>query len=1135
MPTTLGLHIDVKSIGWTLVDSESKRIKSMGVHVFPTGSKNFGFGKREMSKRSQRRQQRIIRIRFARKRARKVKLLLVLSKYGLCPGSQKAISNWKKTKLFPAEELESWLRLNPYALRVKALEEPITLMELGRIFYHVAQRRGFPLTERSIESSNGGLFRGFPRSNRRGIKELQPHLTHQTLGVYLSQLYPLPYQSYRHAPIRIRNRFIARSMYQNELEAIWEVQKPHHSILTDELKIELIGGNHKGKKQPGIIFFQRPLKSQKHKVGKCLYEPQKTKCCVSSLTYQEVLAYRWVNTLLKNGVPLDTEERERVVRYFLTHRKFTFEAVIRLLDASNSQFNKKSDELIIGSFVFSEFSKKEYFGSEWFDFDAKTREDIWHVLYFFKDQSKLVSYAELHWGFSSFHAQKISRMTLDKRYAPISKKAARNILFFLKRGVVYDLAVVLGGVKNALSKHWDEIAEKDITFITNKVIELYKQFPFFGFTMHLKEFLTDYLQLNEFQISKLYGQNSRILQTNSHSKFEFSKKADDEVYRFQSPPLITALFQARKVINAIVEEHGPLDHIKIQLNTKLKVNKYQRYFYKLDKKRISHNHIRYCKILEELTVITSPSNILKYQLWEECQHTCPYSGEKIPLERLFTKAIQIVYIHPWSRSLNDASLNKTLCVSYIAEDLNQYTPFEFFNEYRAYQWGEVVERASRLFENTSDFPSNHKKFRLFIKRYNKRNVLKNHLQDPNFISQELRCFFTQVCPDVSVVLNYASLHLRKHWKLDAVLLQKGSSKDIREVALHSYISTLLDTTVLTELLKWDRYRVAPNSEFPIPYKEFKQQVEYHLSRILVSHLKANRIYVRRKIHNPVLEEKNLGVAVRGKLHKETVYSYRRAPTESSYSFHIRKPIESFLTETQVHKIVDPVIKKIVLDRITAVGGFQNGRVPPTIFMETNAEGFRIPKLFVPNKKGGDPVPISSVRIKETFNGAVKLKANENMYVNPRNNHHILIYKSGAEIKEDIVTLWEAVRRKAAKEPLYQLTVAKAEALTTLHSNDLFLLGIQDLDENIEKESRSFLSKHLYRVQKLSSMYYEFRLAYHQDISYFQTPEFIRITNFGDKKTGWKTLNPIKVNVSYAGNITRAKSPLKKLTNTPSML
>jgi len=67
------------------------------------------------------------------------------------------------------------------------------------------------------------------------------------------------------------------------------------------------------------------------------------------------------------------------------------------------------------------------------------------------------------------------------------------------------------------------------------------------------------------------------------------------------------------------------------------------------------------------------------------------------------------------------------------------------------------------------------------------------------------------------------------------------------------------------------------------------------------------------------------------------------------------------------------------------------------------------------------------------------------------------------------------------------------------------------------------------------MYYEFRLAYHQDIGYFQSPEFIRITNFGDKRTGWKTLNPIKVNVNYAGVITRVKTPIKNLTNNPSML
>ena len=184
----------------------------------------------------------------------------------------------------------------------------------------------------------------------------------------------------------------------------------------------------------------------------------------------------------------------------------------------------------------------------------------------------------------------------------------------------------------------------------------------------------EYLQLTDFQISKLYGKSARILDTNTHSTFEFSKESDDEVYRFHNPPLITSLFQTRRVINALVKQYGPIAHLNVQLNPKLKVNKYQRYFYKLDARRISHNHARYIREIGAMRENITPANILKFELWEECKHTCPFSGEEIPLERLFTQEFKIVYIHPWSRSLNDATINKTLCVARLHEKLKNLTP-----------------------------------------------------------------------------------------------------------------------------------------------------------------------------------------------------------------------------------------------------------------------------------------------------------------------------------------------------------------------------------------------------------------------------------------------------------------------------
>jgi|TARA_B100000767_G_C19757271_1_gene533525 CRISPR-associated endonuclease Csn1 len=87
------------------------------------------------------------------------------------------------------------------------------------------------------------------------------------------------------------------------------------------------------------------------------------------------------------------------------------------------------------------------------------------------------------------------------------------------------------------------------------------------------------------------------------------------------------------------------------------------------------------------------------------------------------------------------------------------------------------------------------------------------------------------------------------------------------------------------------------------------------------------------------------------------------------------------------------------------------------------------------------------------------------------------------------------------------------------------MGTNDLVQDLNLESRSYLKSHLYRVQKLSSKFYEFRLAQKQASMITDAPEYIRINNFGEKKTGWLTYNPVKVEVNIVGQITRKKEKI----------
>ena len=83
---------------------------------------------------------------------------------------------------------------------------------------------------------------------------------------------------------------------------------------------------------------------------------------------------------------------------------------------------------------------------------------------------------------------------------------------------------------------------------------------------------------------------------------------------------------------------------------------------------------------------------------------------------------------------------------------------------------------------------------------------------------------------------------------------------------------------------------------------------------------------------------------------------------------------------------------------------------------------------------------------------------------------------------------------------------------------MFLLGLNEDEIDWENLDYNVLKEHLYRVQKLSSKFYEFRLNTEASIQNNVEPYYRRMTGFGEGKGGWLTHNPIKVKVSVSGKL-----------------
>ena len=244
----LGLDLGANSLGWALVQLPTNgktggEIIKTGTHIFQAGMENFDSNK-EKSKNEPRRKSRGSRRRLRRLSQRKYQLAVLL----------------RENNMFPSNIEEE--KSDPYELRKKGLEEKLTREELGRVFYHLCQRRGFATARKTKvvkKTSKKKAAEETPpaadNTNKEekkvnilaNISELADNIEksgEKTLGAYLSA------KREENALVRIRGRHTRRSMYKDEFELLWKSQaKFYHDLLTDELK----------QRVESLIFHQRPI------------------------------------------------------------------------------------------------------------------------------------------------------------------------------------------------------------------------------------------------------------------------------------------------------------------------------------------------------------------------------------------------------------------------------------------------------------------------------------------------------------------------------------------------------------------------------------------------------------------------------------------------------------------------------------------------------------------------------------------------------------------------------------------------------------------------------------------------------------------------------------------------------------
>ncbi|MBI2730121.1 MAG: hypothetical protein HYX40_05115, partial [Sphingobacteriales bacterium] len=485
MSKILGLDLGTNSIGWAVRDTTIgegiKQITNKGAVVFEKGVGENKSG--EFSLAAERTKARASRKKNLRRRWRKIDLLTLLIQAGMCPLPLEELNEWsnpkrKSERKYPVNELfKNWLRLdfnndgtedytNPFELRKQALERKLNTEEVGRIFYHLTQRRGY-LSNRSekakeAEESGENETEEPERIQKKklgkvatAIHELEDKLEGKTIG---QKLYDEIQNGGRARRRKEESTNIYRLTLQAEYLRIAEYQGLD-STLTERIR--------------KIIFEQRPLKSQKGTIGKCIYEKDKSRCPISHPEFELYRMWQVVNNIKysddakKTWQLLNGDERKAVQEKFFRKSSPTFPfADIKKLFAKtypNRTFNYKDNQTIAGCPTLAglinvlgeeriwQMRDKAIERIEWEEHKKKSNKekypgkqidlyDIWHWLFAMdndKDEQIVKQKAIDKLGLNDKEAKSFVSTAIKQGYGSLSLNAIRKINKWLEAGEKY--------------------------------------------------------------------------------------------------------------------------------------------------------------------------------------------------------------------------------------------------------------------------------------------------------------------------------------------------------------------------------------------------------------------------------------------------------------------------------------------------------------------------------------------------------------------------------------------------------------------------------------------------------------------------------------------------------------------------
>ncbi len=629
----LGLDLGSNSLGWAYLEEdnrEANKIIDLGVRIFNKAVEE----KVPTPKNVKRRDMRLGRRVLQRRSRRKQRMLNYLVLLNLLP-----------------EELQGHTQPeiilndlgNPYELRTKGLDSQLMPYEFGRILLHFAARRGFLSTKKQVagdliddpdtiaylnelddkpeKNKEEGAFKTDIASVRQSIQDADA----RTLGEYLFKLETGKVKRNRsHDGGHLRTD---RAMYQDELTLIWRQQKQYFSYLPDDFMSE---DNSTGIKK--IIFYQRPLKFKKDRIGQCSLEPKHNRAAMARLEVQRFRYLQDVNNMqyferhTDQWLGLNKDDRKSLINYFEHHPTITITQLRKLFGFDRLTKINLEMKSLKGNITACEIIS--VIGEQWDNFSEEKQAALVEDLLSIKKKSALKFRLMKHSKFNAHQAVQLSLLEFEPSHSNHSLKAINKLLPYLEQGLIYSDARIQAGY--------------------------------------------DYEPANIEPQIKL--------------------GAPPET---SNPIVNKGLYELKRVINAIIKQYGKPDIIRIEMARDLEMNTTRYRENETRQAKNQKQNQAAIDAYQGLNLGKYPSHNdkIKYRLWKEQSQRCAYSIQSIALSAVFGAQVEIDHILPYKKSLDDSYMNKVLC--YTAENRNKgdHTPKDAWSGNEE-KWTQITQAIS---------------------------------------------------------------------------------------------------------------------------------------------------------------------------------------------------------------------------------------------------------------------------------------------------------------------------------------------------------------------------------------------------------------------------------------------------------